>query len=66
MQDEYDAGAAEGENLLRKIALFNDISFNFEFLSQNFVDNLNPSLKLDILIESLEGQLNSSEWWHFN
>lgn len=24
-----------------------------------------PRLKLDILIERLEGQLNSSEWWHF-
>jgi hypothetical protein len=54
-----------GENLLRKIILFYDISFSFEFLSLELVDHQLPRLKLDILIERLEGQLNSTEWWHF-
>ena len=30
------------------------------------IDNITPKLKLDILAENLEGQLNSFEWWHFN
>ena len=55
----------EGENLLRKIIFVNDISFDFEFLEQTFVDSINPRLKLDILMERLEGSLNGSEWWHF-
>ena len=55
----------EGENLLRKIIFVNDISFDFEFLEQIFVDSINPRLKLDILMERLEGSLNGSEWWHF-
>lgn len=55
----------EGENLLRKILFVNDISLNFEFLKQSFVDNTNPRIKLDISIGYLEGSLNGSEWWHF-
>ena len=55
----------EGENLLRKIIFVNDIGFNFGFLNADFVDNLNPSLTLDILVERLEGSMNGSEWTRF-
>jgi len=43
----------------------NDISFNFGFLQTNFVDNFNPKLTLDILVEKLEGSMNGSEWNSF-
>lgn len=52
--------------MLRKIFVFSSISFNFEFLSTDFVDNINPSLKIDVSVEKMEGQLNSNEWWHFS
>jgi hypothetical protein len=29
------------------------------------VDNINPRLTLDIIIERLEGTMNGSEWWRF-
>ena len=51
--------------MLRKIIFVNDISFNFGFLNADFVDNLNPSLTLDILVERLEGSMNGSEWTRF-
>ena len=65
--DKYDIPNQENdtENLLRKIIFVNDISFNFGFLKTNFVDNFNPKLTLDILVEKLEGSMNGSEWNSF-
>jgi hypothetical protein len=34
-------------------------------LNADFVDNLNPALTLDILVERLEGSMNGSEWTRF-
>lgn len=51
--------------MLRKIIFVNDISLNFNFLNSDFVDNINPRLTLDIIIERLEGSMNGSEWWRF-
>lgn len=53
----------QSEHLLRKIIFVNDISLNFNFLDSDFVDNINPRLTLDIMIERLEGSMNGSEWW---
>ena len=50
---------------MRKIIFINDISFSFEFLMEDFVDNINPSLTLAIVIERLEGSMNGAEWWRF-
>lgn len=32
---------------------------------EDFVDNINPSLTLAIVIERLEGSMNGAEWWRF-
>lgn len=53
------------ENLLRKILFVNDISFNFEFLTDDFVDNNNPSLTLDIKVERVEGSVSGQDWTRF-
>ena len=36
------------ENLLRKIIFVNNMCFRFEFLNEDFVDNINPKLTFDI------------------
>lgn len=56
---------SDSENLLRKIIFVNNMSFKFDFLNEDFVDNLNPKLTFDVDIERMEGSFNGSEWWRF-
>jgi len=56
---------SESENLLRKIIFANNMSLSLDFLNNDFVDNLNPKLTIDVDIERLEGSMNGTEWWRF-
>ena len=51
--------------MLRKILFVNDIVFNFEFLKDDFVDNNNPSLTLDIKVENVKGSVSGQDWTRF-
>lgn len=42
-----------------------NISFTFDFLKEDFVDNFNPGMSIDILVEKLESEMSGPNMWHF-
>ena len=46
--------------------LTEELGMDLDFLKDDFVDNINPSMTLEIIGERLEGSMNGSDWWRFH